>query len=111
MTFTIHITHYHVEGAGLHNEYYDRDEDCDEYIDIEVDDVTVHRDVVEMIYQDYFAQDYAMLVEPESKDEARRCAKASIKCMLDAFDAWDAAISIYSDELRKKYEEEYNNEQ
>lgn len=110
MTFTIHITHCHVEGAGLHNEYYEHDEVCDDYIPIEIDDDTVHSDVAELIYQDYFAQDYARLVEPENRDEARREAKASIKCMLDEYDAWGVPTKLYYDELRNIYEERYNHD-
>ncbi len=56
MTFPIHITHRHVEGAGLDNEYYERVEPCDDYIDIEVNDDEVYADVLTMIYEDYFQE-------------------------------------------------------
>lgn len=93
MKFTIHITHRHVEGAGLHNEYYERE---------------VHRDIVEMIFRDYFHEAIAPLDSLEFYANVVERIKLMIKLMLDDLDIWGAVEKMFYDELREKYEEEYN---
>lgn len=110
MTFTIHITHRHVEGAGLHNEYYERDIPCDEDIDIEIPDEEVHKDIVEMIYRDYFHEAIAPLDSLEFYATVVDRIKLMIKLMLDDLDCWDTVEKMFYDELRNKYEEEYDND-
>lgn len=110
MTFTIHITHRHIEGAGLHNEYYERIEPCDEDIEIEIADEEVHRDVVEMIYRDYFHEALVPLDEFEYYANVVDRIKLMIKAFIDDFDMWDAIVETLYDELRDKYEEEYDND-
>lgn len=107
MTFPIHITHRHVEGAGLDNEYYEYDEPCDEYIPIEIADEQVHRDVAEMIYRDYFHEAIAPLDEFEYYANVVDRIKLMIKSFIDDSDVWDEVVEMYHDELRDKYEEEY----
>lgn len=100
MTFTIHITSRHVEGAGLHNEYYERIEPCDEDIEIEVDDDQVYDDVVEMICNDYFI---VTLRKPELV-----VLKKVLRSLLSDLDVLDAAVEMYHDALQEKYEDEYD---
>lgn len=106
MTFKVFIKtgERHFDRNGIDD--YDGDEGYDK--DVEVDAETVHNDVVELVYQDYFARDFAELVEPESKYEMRRRVKESIKYFIEAVEAWDAAIDLYYAELNNKYAEEAN---
>lgn len=108
MTFTIHITRRHVEGAGLHNEYYERDEDSDENIEIEIPGEEVHKDIVEMIYRDYFHEAIAPLDSLEFYANIVDRIRLMIKLMLDDLDVWDAVEKMFYDELRDKYEKEYD---
>lgn len=108
MTFTIHITRRHIEGAGLHNEYYECDIPCDDDVDIEIANEEVHRDIVEMIYNDYFHEPLAPLDGLEFYANVVERTKLMIKLMLDDLDIWGAVEEMFHDELREKYEEEYN---
>lgn len=102
MTFTIHITHRHIEGAGLHNEYYERIEPCDEDIAIEIDDEEVHRDVEDMIINDYFIADL--------RASEREVIKTVLHALMGDLDMYDKAIKVYFDELHDKYERKYNHD-
>lgn len=110
MTFTIHITHRHIEGAGLHNEYYERIEPCDDDIEIEVPDEEVNRDVVDMIYCDYFHEALVPLDEFEYYANVVDRIKLMIKSSIDDLDIWDEVVEMYYDLLRDKYEKEYGDE-
>lgn len=108
MEFTIHRTHRHVEGAGLHNEYYERDIPCDDDIEIEIPDEEVHRDVIEMIYHDYFHEALVPLDEFEYYANVVDRIKLMIKSFIDDLDTWDEVIEMYYDLLQEKYEDEYD---
>lgn len=109
MTFTIHTTHRHVEGAGLHNEYYERNILCDKYDDIEIDDDEVRADVVEMIFNDYFAESMTAYCEQEYYATLCDRQKIIIKLLIDDIDGWDKAIEIYKSVLTTLYERRYGN--
>lgn len=107
MEFTIHRTHRHVEGAGLHNEYYERDIPCDDYIEIEKDDEEVHKDIAKFVFRDYIRNGLiADKISPEVKEQLI----TRIKLLLDDADAWDKLTEDYHDDLCVKYESEVNNE-
>lgn len=107
MKFTIHRTHRHVEGAGLHNEYYERDIPCDDYIEIEKDDEEVHKDIARFVFRDYIRNG---LLADKISPEVENQLITRIKLLLDDADAWDKLAKDYHDELRDKYESEVNNE-
>lgn len=107
MTFKVHTTHRHVESFGHNNEHYEYDEPCDDFIDIEVDDEQVHDDVVSMIFDEYF-QGGAEYCSIGYFIAYCRNVKERIKKLFDTLDVWDSAIDMYKDELREKYEEEYD---
>ncbi len=79
-----------------HDGVDDYDGDTGEYEEIEVDDEKVHNDAVRMFYEDYFAP----LFKGDGSD--------AVKQLIDDFDAWNSVVEMYADELRHKYEEEYN---
>ncbi len=108
MIFTIHITHRYVEGAGLNNEYYEYEEPCDDYIDLDVDDEQVDDDVVSMIFNDYFDDIVFEYCQKGRYWDFRKDFKKQLRQLLDKLNAWDSAVEIYEDELRQKYEEDYN---
>lgn len=108
MTFNIHITHRHVEGAGLNNEYYERIDPCDDYIDHDVDDEQVRDDTVTMIYNDYFQDSVSSVCQIGYYALLRNRIKEQIKQLLVDLDVLDYAVDMHKDELREKYEEEYN---
>lgn len=107
MQFTIHITHCHVEGAGLHNEYWERDIPCDDYIDIEVADETVHNDIAEMVYKQYIRDGLLMDKVPRA---VREQLIDRVKLLLDDLDIWEQLEQDYYDELCDKYEEQYDHD-
>lgn len=108
MEFTIHIDSTHREGAGFDNEYYEYDEPCDMDIEIEVDDEKVYNDIVEFIYRDYFNDELSL--NGYIKCEVVNKIKERIKQFIYEFDVWDKAIMGYFNELRDKYEDEYNDD-
>lgn len=107
MTFTIHITHRHVEGAWLDNEYYERDEACDEDIDIEVDDGQVHEDIAEMVYMIYIREGFLTKEVPQG---VREQMIDRLKLFFDDLDIWEKLEEDYKDELQEKYQEKYGDD-
>lgn len=101
MIFQIHRTHRHIEGAGLHNEYYENDEPCDDYIDHEVDDSEVYAEVEKLVIRNYFNG----IVELEN----RTALQAAVHTLLSDLDLHDDLVKLFYDELKEKYEQEYNN--
>lgn len=107
MKFTIHITRRHVERAGLDNEHYEYDAPCDETIELYVADGKVHDDIAQSVYREYFRDGLLMDKVPK---EIRKQLISRIKNLISDFDLWKMFEDAYHDELREKYEEEYDNE-
>lgn len=104
MIFTIHTTCRHIEGAGLHNEYYEDDIPCDRYIDIEIHDEQVHSDIAEIVYETYIRD--GMLTKKVSK-EVRQQLIDRLKLLFDDLDIWDKLEEDYHYDLQEKYEAKY----
>ena len=90
-----------------HNGIDDYDGDEGYYEDIEIADEEVHRDVVEMIYRDYFNETLSPLDKSEFYTTIIERTKLMIKLFIDDLDKWDKVIEMYHDELQEKYEAEY----
>lgn len=113
MTFTIQRSVRHIEGAGLHNEYYERDVPCDVSADIDVDAERVKADVAALIYDSFFTEKFrvirtGVIFDPFADKRVRESMIARIKRLLEVLDVWDAAIDEFRTELCDKYEGEYN---
>ena len=96
MTFTI----FHKTGE-LHDTQGDWDGDDGYDVEIEIAEEKVHRDIAEMIYNDY--------IEPMAHDEANYYFDRTLDMivgMLDDLDCWDSATELYYDRLHEKYAEE-----
>ncbi len=91
-----------------HNGFDDHDGDAGVYKDITIPDEKVHDDVVSMIYEERFDDGVFECCSNGCYRISRDEIKAQLKQLLDDLDAWDSAVEIYADELREKYEEEYN---
>lgn len=108
MTFTIHITHRHIEGAGLHNEYYERDIPCDEDIEIEIDDEEVNKALAEIIYDCYFKASVPYIEHSYETIAAR--IKKNIARLISDCDLEDTMRECFADELSEWAQEEYGND-
>lgn len=79
------------------------DWDCDEGYDVEIEiaEEKAHRDIAEMIYNDY--------IEPMAHNDANYYFDRTLDVivgMLDDLDCWDGATELYFEALREKYSEE-----
>ncbi|MCH5315444.1 MAG: hypothetical protein J1E81_05990 [Eubacterium sp.] len=110
MTFTVHITKRHVEGAGLHNEYYERYEDCDEDIEIEVDNKQVQEDIVDLIYSNFFKDKLKPFKNTPDFKELHKLIKEGIDLMIKDLDLFDTFAEIYHESLQEEYERENNDD-
>lgn len=110
MTFPIHITKRHCEGAGLHNEYYEYYEECDTFIDYEVDDDQVHEDIADMIFNSYFKESVEAFGDMCYYQTLCRRQKFVIKLLLTDLDIWEAVEEMYYDDLRQMYQRKYGDE-
>lgn len=96
MTFTI----FHKTGE-LRDTQGDWDGDDGYDVEIEIAEEKVHRDIAEMIYDDY--------IEPMAHDEANYYFDRTLDViigMLDDLDCWESATRLYYDRLHEKYAEE-----
>lgn len=101
MTFTIFKkTGEYIDSNGD----WDGDEGYD--IELEVAEEKVHRDIAEMLYNDYIL--CAMPLKTEYKINYI-AVREQIEKMLNDMDCWDLAIKFYYEDLQDKYQERYGN--
>lgn len=91
-TSEIHFDHNGMDDYDGDNGYYD---------EIEISDMQVHSDIEDIIIGSYFI---AYLTQ--AKHEV---LKKILHSLLNDIDCYDKAIETYYEELRCKYEREYNN--
>lgn len=100
MTFTI----FHKTGE-LRDKNGDWDGDDGYDVEIEIAEEKLHRDIVEMIYNNY--------IEPMAHDDANYYFDRTLDVivgLIDDLDCWDKATKFYFDALKEKYQEDYDNE-
>ena len=107
MKFPIHITKRHVEGAGLHNEYHESVEPCDDYVDLDISLNQVKHDLSKILYNEYILPVLPSKNNYELEDEKWQI---HIMLVLEKLDVWDKVIDMYYDKLREKYEKDFNHE-
>ena len=97
MTFTI----FHKTGE-LRDTQGDWDGDDGYDVEIEIAEEKVHRDIAEMLYEDYIKG----IEDNEVKNRLFGVILDRIEGLIGDLDCWDKAMELYFSKLHEKYSEE-----